>query len=187
MTRRNVCFILAAAVAGSSCGGAPPEGGDDLLESQQAVIISTAWTPWFSEENGGAICPDGMVMGGLDTYGSYSDNLRMYCVTPSTGLGLVPGSHHWTGFISEETPNNYAACAADEAIVGLACDNRYCDNMALMCARLAGGVRMDQTEGIMWWYSDGWPTMQDNYHYANNLKCDSRYCDNMLFKFYYYH
>lgn len=67
----------------------------------------------------------------------------------SLGVMVAPARADWTGWISEEKPNNTALCPWDEGTTGAACSGRYCDNVALYCARLPTWSSLDY--GTTYW------------------------------------
>lgn len=117
------------------------------------TAFAGSWTGWVSEENGSppALCASGTEAArGLDCYGGYCDDVRLYC--ESLPYGITVDSYDFTDFFSEEDDGigrvtsegwyrydnsfshvcKYAGSAG--IVTGIRCSGGNCDNIALECA-----------------------------------------------------
>jgi len=74
-------------------------------------------------------------------------------------LGLAGGqaeaTEYWTGWISEEAPNNRTYCDWDEGVEGFKCSGSNCDSLALLCIDLPTGMTGDSaTDNFTSWFSE---------------------------------
>src|SRR4051812_19970181 len=77
------------------------------------------------------------------------------CLTVILGSRGNANAGYWTGWFSEEAPNNQAACGWSEGIKQMACSGSYCDNMALWCDALPPGMTLDPaTDHWTEWFSE---------------------------------
>jgi hypothetical protein len=89
--------------------------------------------------------------------------MRIKAWTLGTVVGLVAllggrgdaTAGYWTGWISEEAPNNYTYCDWDEGVDGFQCSGSYCDSLRLTCQDLPSGMTGDSnTDNFTSWFSE---------------------------------
>ena len=83
----------------------------------------------------------------------------------------------YSGWFSEEN-NGKKSCKADEAMIGLWCKGRYCDDIRLRCAKLRSGATPNQTNSSAWFSEENSLTTQDDKHIAG-IACKGRFCDDL--------
>jgi len=124
----------AGPIAGVGCAG---RYCDDMkLESFQrgdanAILASSEWTNWFSEESLG-MCPDDAVANEMQCGGRYCDNLRLRCGEMAPGYHVAGSIGYESPFFSEEA--GWGRCADGYFVRGVECAGRYCDELKLHCA-----------------------------------------------------
>jgi hypothetical protein len=110
--------------------------GDPTYQGQ-LIRMGASWTPtsytseeYFSSEPDRAVCPPGYAIIGMSATGSYSDNVRAFCVQmylmePPPGMWWDP--NHELAPFSEE--GGYSADVSPNFLSGFRCTGSYCDNM----------------------------------------------------------
>lgn len=127
-------------VLGLFMGACAFDSSDDIrLGQHESAIFNGFWTSFTSEEHPPLSCPSGYVVDAMQCTGSNCDNIALHCGQISTAS--TPGP--FSGFISEEPPNNNVECGSNQFMVGVACSGRFCDNMAIQCASFTNRTRDD--------------------------------------------
>src|SRR5262249_55002223 len=109
-------------------------GFTPVLSSQAPLAAATNF---ISEEspNNVQYCQPGTIMYGMQAQGSYSDNIRLFCMTvnfPPQGLTC-----RWTNWISEENGGTQYFDAdlfrpGGAVAIAVMCSGSYCDNMSFL-------------------------------------------------------
>jgi hypothetical protein len=140
----------------------------------------SGWTAYFSEENGGKLCPAGERVEAVHCTGSNCDNKALYCGTAPSGYV----SQIWTPRFSEETTGGMECTAQNGtrgALTAMWCNGSYCDNVQLRCGQLQAGRALT---GCSWtaWHSEesgGYRTFYNQT--ARAVECSGGYCDNLRY------
>ncbi|MEM7050177.1 MAG: hypothetical protein AAF604_10970 [Acidobacteriota bacterium] len=147
----------------------------------------------FSEENPPSTCGKNL-LAGITCSGRYCDNLALRCGSRSYDLYDIEWSRR---FVSEEGEGT-ASCHVSNPfergdlphgepafITGLACNGRYCDNLALECVALRDAFpRSYGGRDCRWtpWVSEETPSVRfPSNHGAIRMQCRGRYCDDKRF------
>jgi hypothetical protein len=100
------------------------------LVIQDQPLPACRWTRSVSEESPSSeSCPSGFALKGIKCSGRYCDNKALYCC-PYLTEGDRRSRLSWSGWISEERPNNTATTRSG-FVAGLQCKGAYCDNVRL--------------------------------------------------------
>lgn len=163
-----------------------PNGYPDFATQDESVEYNPEdsargcqYSELFSEEQGGEMCPSGFLVSGMNCSGSYCDNKQLLCC-PADAVGKTLTDHMTTTtYFSEEPINSFHDLR--DAIVGVNCDGRDCDNVSLKLQEVEGGASAGRWS----------PEFSDEHHgeyicrngselsYAAGLKCTGKYCDNI--------
>jgi hypothetical protein len=86
----------------------------------------------------------------------------------------------WTGYTSEESPP--LTCAHGQAVQGLDCTGRYCDNVSLYCT--STGRATGWGTWLPYFSEEGSGSADEGHCVANDmwmtgLGCSGKYCDNL--------
>ncbi len=89
---------------------------------------------------------------------------------------------YFTGWISEEAPNNYTYCTSwDEAMNGIQCSGSYCDSLRLACVTLPTTLFGDSsTDRFTSWFSeedDGGIIVSEGEGFGTTHLLNERYCN----------
>ncbi len=131
----------------------------------------------LSEEEGWRVCDDGYVMKGFycESGGDYCDNKRLLCCKDPS-IELEGENIYHNGSFSEEA--GYAILE-DDAIVGLGCSGRYCDNVHFITRK----VKNRENFSIESWTHSFSDESNGEYcpagAYVDGMSCSGRYCDNL--------
>lgn len=152
-----------------------PSATDDLVIELDPAAFNSE-TPWFSEEQGPAMCPWGQVANGMRCSGSYCDSVKIGC---NAYLGAPLGGS-WRPAISEEGGNNLMLCPGDGMVDGASCSGSYCDNISFHCV----DTTLHKTNNCGWtgWFSEetpAWTTIVSGEQAVAGVQCRGRYCDDM--------
>ena len=129
-------------------------------------------TNWFSEENGGAMCPPGYFVRGITCNNDYCDNKQLACYKVP-GLTLE-GPEILTPYFSEEGTNYFMDDGL--AVIGMRCTGTCCDNISLIMRSVVGGVTGGEwTEP----FSEHTPQGVCDGGYVAGVECTGSYCDNL--------
>jgi len=126
-----------SAITGAACSGSYCDNMRLYCGALPAGFSRTGGSGWvsptFSDENpAGASCPVGYVMYGMQAFGSYADNLQIWCASatfPSQGVNCK-----WMPFFSEEQGTQYfdysSQSYAKAVAIAAKCSGSYCDNLS---------------------------------------------------------
>ena len=177
---RNLAFITASSLLCACAMDMSTEKltKEELAEQvvQEGAIEKSAWTSfWFSEENGGAVCPAGMSLNGMECSGNYCDNLRIRC--RNDGDTFLGSDSYWTNFFSEEQGGG--GCAGGYAVTGVWCSGSYCDNIQLRCTEVMYNY-IDYCHSTNWFSEEGSGYAELSYPWdrVTYIGCSGNYCDN---------
>lgn len=93
--------------------------------SDELDVSSHQWSPRFSEEQDGYICPPDEFVQSIRCDGDYCDNVAVQC---ARAPDLKTNSCEWRAAISEENGGT-ADFGKGVYLKGLRCHGRYCDNL----------------------------------------------------------
>ncbi|GBG27376.1 Hypothetical Protein FCC1311_035982 [Hondaea fermentalgiana] len=137
-----------------------------------------AWTPEFSEENGGLSKWNGPIQGAFCS-GNRCDNKHLLVAKSSSCR--TTSTSRYTAWFSEEQ-SSVSWCSESEYVAGMQCSGSKCDNLRLICRPLADGCQWNG--GAMTKYVD------DNDTYENfgtkalrGVRCHQRYCGKLELRF----
>lgn len=131
----------------------------------------------ISEEQPPRSCGRGQVLKGISCGGKYCDNKILLCCTYTGGADPSP-RYSWSPFFSEE--GRGAQWNMGAFVKGLACNGRYCDNLALQYL-FTPALR---NTGSCYWsrrFSEEGRHFENCAldHYVAGVQCSGGYCDNL--------
>src|SRR4029079_14433550 len=97
-----------------------------------------------------------------------------------------PRADYYTGWISEESPNNYTYCGAswNDGFNGFQCSGSYCDNVRFICGTLPSTLYGDSsTDHFTSWFSEedeGGIIEQTGQGFGSEHLLNERYCNQFL-------
>jgi hypothetical protein len=144
----------------------------EALGSDRQEVVERA----FSEEDPPSTCPNGYALRGVICSGSYCDNKRLIC-RRYTGTYDPTARYRWSRWFSDEGRNEEVS--SSEAVSGIACSGRYCDNIQLRFLNTrqitnrgdCGWTRAFSEEQKRGECPDG--------KLVFGVRCKGRYCDNL--------
>lgn len=137
----------AAPIAGNICS-------DDFCDNKRLVAIrygneravknSNVWTGWFTDGGGSnyRACPRDMVVNEIRCKGRYCDDMRLSCGRMESGYRVDRSDTMEVGWFSEEEGKRL--CRDGYYIVGMGCNDDFCDEIRLTCAK----VYKDETYSV---------------------------------------
>jgi hypothetical protein len=147
---------------------------DPDTEVREFDLFNGFWTDFTSDERVPVSCPSGFAVDAMECRGSECDDVTLHCgaISSSSNAG------NFSGFISEELPNNSVVCGLNQFMIGVACREDFCDDMAIQCATFDGRNR-----GFCNWTSYFSEEQQfkflDNGFAAAGLQCRGSNCDDI--------
>ena len=132
------------------------------------------FTNGVSEETPPAVCANGYFVNGIVCRGSHCDNKHLKCCRSIKGFSHANTS--WSYWFSEERSGHFFD--AGRALIGLACNHDYCDNISVLSMPLPTGP-----SGACYstpFYSEelGYQECSPN-HLVSGIACHGGYCDDI--------
>ena len=160
------------------CASSVVDEGTDVLQEAQGLGAE-------------AVCEGNNVgVRGATCIGSYCEIHRIFCDTLPNGITSNQANAVWTGYISEEAPNNQVFCGTvgnvTGAMDGLRVTGWYSDNLSIHCAPItlpSSGYAM----GCGWtpYFSEeqgGWASFPVSPPgFAAGIRCSGSFCDNVSY------
>jgi hypothetical protein len=144
------------------------------------LIMGLTWLPTaalayttaaVSEEDPPATCDIGDAIYAATCYGSYCDNTSLECAETNYPVSY----RYWTSNFSEESPNYYRFCGANEIMTGISCSGSNCDNVSIECSGIPNSRSNCQWVGP---FSEEQGFGYFGGKYASGMFCTGDYCDN---------
>ncbi len=190
-------LVVALVVASSmqACGSFG--SGEDVAEARDGVL--NQWIGPVSEEAGrnlAACQAESITVGGGPNQpigatnafcgGRYCDDNWLFCGSLPAGV-VVKSTTRWSGFISEEAPNNQAICGSignvTGALDGVRATGSYSDNISIRCLDITlptQGFNLACSWTPYFSEEQGFASFPAG-SFAAGVRCSGRYCDNLSY------
>jgi len=101
------------------------------------------------------------------------------------GRGDARAADYYTGWISEEAPNNYTYCSGwDEGFNGFSTTGQFSDNLRFICSHYPTGMYGDSTtDRFTEWFSEedqGGIIQQEGQGFGSSHLLNERYCNSHI-------